>query len=190
MTDYQFHVATFLTILSMAGVVIWTMLLIGSKVSRALGKFETVLKNFPPQRLVWKPCLWQVRRVVNEGICGRFRLQPKRGSFQAKQFFFCTKAAAVTSESSVCSQYSVARNNDSKWIVMIRLTNGAEGIRAANGLGDVAIRAGFTVGNAQQRLPAIFLKLRSNQVEFTRENTQFTAEVAFELRNVRLKTFT
>lgn len=52
MTDYQFHIATFLTILSMAGVVIWTALIIGAKVSRALGNFEAVLKNFPPHRHV------------------------------------------------------------------------------------------------------------------------------------------
>ena len=52
MTDYQFHVTTFLTILSMAVIVIWTCLLISAKVSRALGKFEGVLKNFPPHRHV------------------------------------------------------------------------------------------------------------------------------------------
>ncbi|HEX3156810.1 MAG TPA: hypothetical protein VHV32_19430 [Candidatus Angelobacter sp.] len=50
MTDYQFHVTTFLTILAMAATVIWTCLLISSKVSRALGTFEAVLKNFPPHR--------------------------------------------------------------------------------------------------------------------------------------------
>ena len=55
--------------------------------------------------------------------------------------------------------------------------------------GDIGVRAGFAVRNAQQRLPAIFLELCPNQVEFKRESAQFTAKVAFELRNVRPQMF-
>ena len=72
---------------------------------------------------------------------------------------------------------------------MICLAHGAEGIRAANGAGNIAIRAGLSVRNAQQCLPAIFLELRSNQIELKREGPQFAAKVAFKLRNVRPKMF-
>jgi hypothetical protein len=63
-------------------------------------------------RSVGKSCLWQISRFVNGRVCRRFRLQPELGPFQAKQFFFRTKATTVTRKGSVCSQYSVARNND------------------------------------------------------------------------------
>ena len=50
---------------------------------------------------------------------------------------------------------------------MIRLAHGTEGIRASNGGSDFGIRAGFTVRNTQQRLPAIFLELGPHQIEIT-----------------------
>ena len=131
-----------------------------------------------------KTCLWQISRFVDGRVCGRFQLQPERGSFQAKEFFFGTKASTVTRKSSIRSQNPMAGNNNSDWVVMVCLAHGAEGIRTANGAGDIAITAGLAVRNAQQRLPAIFLELRSNQIKLKRKSPQFPAKIAFKLRNV------
>ena len=117
------------------------------------------------------PVSWSAAVLSVDELAGRLGFQPKLSSFKPKQFLFCIKATAVTRESSICAQNPVAGNNDGNGIVMIGLAHGAEGIRTSNGASDFAIGAGFTVRNAQQRLPAIFLKLRSNQIEFKREST-------------------
>jgi len=56
-------------------------------------------------------------------------------------------AAAIAGEVACCANNSMTRDDDGNWVVMIRLANSAEGIRAADGAGDICIRAGLTVGN-------------------------------------------
>jgi hypothetical protein len=70
---------------------------------------------------------------------------------------------------------------------MIRLANGAECGRTANSTRNFGIRAGFAVRNPQQRLPAIFLELRSDQIQREREFMQFSAQIRFQLQNIRLE---
>lgn len=72
---------------------------------------------------------------------------------------------------------------------MVCLAHCTKRIRTANGARDFRVGAGFAVRNAKERLPAIFLELRSNQIELKREVAQFAAKVGIQLRNIGLELF-
>jgi hypothetical protein len=78
----------------------------------------------------------------------------------------------------------VAGHNDGDWIVMVRLAHRAKSLRTADSAGNLRIGARCSVRDSQQRLPAILLEFRSNQIKFSRELPQFAAKVSFELQYV------
>ena len=75
----------------------------------------------------------------------------------------------------------MAGNNNRDRIIVIGLAHGAEGPRASDFSRDVRVRARFTVGNAQQCLPAFFLKAGAGQVQFAGELAQLAAKVGVDL---------
>ena len=72
---------------------------------------------------------------------------------------------------------------------MICLAHGTKCVRTANGAGDFCIRASLPIRNAEQGLPAIFLKLSSHQIELKRKFTQLSTKVGIQLHNIGLETF-
>ena len=64
---------------------------------------------------------------------------------------------------------------------MIGLAYSAKGARAAYFLGDIGVRTGLAIRNAQQGVPALFLESCADQVERKCKFLQFAAEVGVDL---------
>src|SRR6266849_6019510 len=78
----------------------------------------------------------------------------------------------------------MAGHDDGHRIIVIGLPHGAEAARRAYLPGNISIRAGLTVRNLEQRLPAAFLKLRSPQIERKGKLFPAAGKIFFQLSDI------
>ncbi|MNW49215.1 hypothetical protein D3C74_266240 [compost metagenome] len=104
--------------------------------------------------------------------------------FQIKQPGFHLQAAAVAGERAVFADYPMAGNGDQQRVGSDRRTNGADGGRFSDGLGDIRVRTGLPEGNVAKRLPYRELKRRSPQIEGEGETFAFGRQILRQLSGV------
>src|SRR5262245_30944256 len=90
-------------------------------------------------------------------------------------------SAGVPGERAIVSDNAVTRNNDRNSVVVIRHSHSARSSGLAQLFRDLAIRAGFTVGNLEQFPPDGHLKWGAVQVEREIEPGALLLEVFLKL---------
>src|SRR3954453_313890 len=83
----------------------------------------------------------------------------------------------------------MAGHDNGDRIVMVGLAYGAKSQRPTDLSRERGIRARLSVGNAQQRLPAGFLKAGAGQVQLAGEGAQASAKICVYLLLIGLKAF-
>src|ERR1700687_5732568 len=86
-------------------------------------------------------------------------------ALQVEELLFQRESAAVTAERAVGGNHAMAGHDDGDGIVVVGRTDGAEGLRPADGARLVGVGAGLAVGNLQKRVPAAHLEIGSAKIQ-------------------------
>ncbi len=103
---------------------------------------------------------------------------------QVEQLAFEVEASTVSAERTARCDHPVARDDDRDRIPIVRHADGTVGMSVADGFSNVAVTAGLSIRDCEQRVPARKLEFGSPQIQRKRKLAALAFEVFVEFAEV------